>query len=251
MDWQAAATTLVVAAAFLQLRILDEIRDAAIDAVGHPERPLPSGLVTEPELRALAVALALVGVVLTVPFGVAELAACSLALITIWALGHGLPRRLALRHGMLGEALLHSVIVPELLLVAWTSVADLDAWAPLGAALLLAWGAGLTIELARKTVRPGEERPGVLTYSRELGRPRAILLGALAISAAWLGAGGLAIASHATTATAVVPLVAAGSIPLLTQRFGERIGTGALRSAAPILVLCLLLWPLVILAGTP
>jgi 4-hydroxybenzoate polyprenyltransferase len=129
LDWQAVATTFVVAAAFLQLRILDEIRDAAIDVVGHPERPLPSGLVTESELRTFAVALALVAIALTVPFGPAELAACSLALITIWALGRDLPRWLALKHGMLGEALLHSVIVPELLLVARTSVAGLDAWA--------------------------------------------------------------------------------------------------------------------------
>jgi hypothetical protein len=73
----------------------------------------------------------------------------------------------------------------------------------------------------------------------------------LAVSAAWLGAGGLAIASNAAAATAIVPLLAAGSIPLLTQRFGEQIGTRAIRAVAPILVLCLLLWPLVILAGTP
>jgi hypothetical protein len=106
-------------------------------------------------------------------------------------------------------------------------------------------------EAGRKTVLPSEERAGVETYSKALGRPRAVALVALSVAIAWLGAGALAVALDASSVTAVVPFSAAALIPLLGLRFGDRIGTGALRSASAVLVLTVLLWPLVIALGMP
>ncbi len=251
VSWEAAAITLAVASAFLQLRILDEIRDEDADRAGRPQRPLPRGLVTVAELRAFAAVAALIGVAVAALLGGAALAWYLLALGSIWLLGVDLPRRLPIRHGVLTYALIHSIIAPEILLFVWATGADVAGGAALAAALLLVWAAGLAMEVARKTLMPSEERSGVQTYSAELGRPRALLLAAMALSAACLGAGAFASAVGAPLEAAIVPLVTAGGIPLLARQFGYRIGTAAIQSAAMILVLSVLLWPLVIALATP
>jgi len=251
VNWETVATALAVACAFLQLRILDEIRDEDADRAGRPDRPLPSGLVTVAELRAFAAISALFGVALAASLGVAASACYVLALLSIWLFGLDLPRRLPIRHGVLSYALMHSIIAPEILLFVWATTASLPGGGALAASVLLVWGAGLAMEVARKTLMPSEERSGVETYSAELGRPRAVALAALSLSVACLGAGALAVAVGAALETAIVPFVAAGTIPLLARHFGDRIGTSAIRSTSAILVLSLLLWPLVVALGIP
>jgi len=44
---------------FFQLRVADEHKDFDYDALHHPDRPVPRGLVTLKELRSLAIAAAL------------------------------------------------------------------------------------------------------------------------------------------------------------------------------------------------
>jgi 4-hydroxybenzoate polyprenyltransferase len=251
VTWTTVVAAFAVACAFLQLRILDEIRDEDADRAGRPDRPLPSGLVTVPELRAFALVLALFGVVLAASLGAAASACYALALLTIWLLGSDLPGRLPIRHGVLGYALMHSIIVPEILLFVWATVGGPSGGGALAASVLLVWGAGLAMEIGRKTLMPSEERPGVETYSGELGRPRAVALAALAVSVACVGAGALAVEVGAASTTAIVPFVAAGTIPLLARSLGDRIGTSAIRSASGILVLSVLLWPLVVALGIP
>ena len=251
LDWDAVVAALAVTGAFLQLRILDEIRDEDADRTGRPDRPLPSGLVTVPELRAFAAVLAILGVALAASRGATACAWYGLALLTIWVLGLDLPRRLSIHHGVLGDALMHSVIAPELLVFVWAATAGLSGGAALAASVVLVWGAGLAMETGRKTMLASEERVGVETYSRAFGRPRAVALVGLSVAVACLGAGALAVALGASAATAVVPFAAAALIPLLALRFGDRIGTGALRSASAGLVLTVLLWPLVIALGMP
>ena len=146
---------------------------------------------------------------------------------------------------------MHSIIAPEILLFVWATTASLPGGGALAASVLLVWGAGLAMEVARKTLMPSEERSGVETSSAELGRPRAVALAALSLSVACLGAGALAVAVGAALETAIVPFVAAGTIPLLARHFGDRIGTSAIRSTSAILVLSLLLWPLVVALGIP
>lgn len=244
-------TALAVACAFLQLRVLDEIRDEQADRAGRPDRPLPRGLVSVAELRAFAAVSALLGVALAASLGAAAFACYVLALLSIWLLGLDLPHRLPIRHGVLSYALMHSVIAPEVLLFVWATTAGLSGGGALAATLLLVWGAGLAMEVGRKTLMASEERPGVETYSGELGRPRALALAALSLSVGCLGAGALAVAVGAASGTAIVPFVAAGAIPLLARGFGDRIGTSAIRSTSAILVLALLLWPLVVALGMP
>src|SRR5512141_395159 len=50
------AAAVVVGLAFLHLRLIDEVKDAEVDRLGRPSRPLPRGLVTERELTGAAIA---------------------------------------------------------------------------------------------------------------------------------------------------------------------------------------------------
>lgn len=244
-------TTVAVALAFLQLRILDDIRDAGTDLQGRPGRPVPRGLVNSFELRAFAVVAAVAGVGVTLLLGALPCAVFGVTLGVIWGLGTDQPRRLPIRYGVMGEALVHSIIAPALLLFVWVSGAPVGGGAALASSLILAWGASLALEGSRKIVRSSEEHPGVATYSAAFGRPRALLLTALAIATACLGAAGFATAVGASTAWTAVPLMGALLVPLATQRFGAAASTLAIRSASTILVLCLLLWPVAVLLGKP
>jgi 4-hydroxybenzoate polyprenyltransferase len=236
---------LAVVAAFLQLRILDELRDEAADRIGRPHRPVPRGLVTAAELRAFAIASAVTGIALAATAGVAPFAVYLVAVAAIWVFGLDMPARVARHPGPLANALLHSVITPSLLVFTWAAGAPAGPDGILAAAILLAWGASLALELSRKTFRPEEERAGIESYSRTLGRSRALLAAGLAHGAAWLGAGTLAAIAGAPAAVWVPPLVVAVAIPALAPTTGDRLGGRTLEAVASVLVLAVLLWPVV------
>jgi 4-hydroxybenzoate polyprenyltransferase len=208
---------------------------------------VPRGLVSVRELLALAIVVGLAGGALATSLGATAVACYALAAGTIWLLGTDRRRHAAGRYPRLRDALAHSAIAPLLILCAWASVAEIRPLPALAAALLLAWGASLAMEVSRKTVLPAEERDGVPTYSAELGRARALLVAALAIAAALAGAAWLDAAVRGLPGTAVVPLAAAAAAPLAVTRFGQRMGTGFVGTAAAALVLVALLWPVVVM----
>jgi 4-hydroxybenzoate polyprenyltransferase len=240
------AVALAVAAAFLQLRLLDELRDEAADRIGRPQRPLPRGLVTAAELRGFAFAAAVAGLALAAMAGIAPLAAYLVAIAVIWVFGLDLPGRVVRHPGPLANALLHSVIAPLLLVFAWTAGAPPGPDVILAAAILLVWGAALALELSRKTFWPDEERDGVESYSRALGRGRALLAAGLAHAAAWLGAGALAALAGGPAGLWVPPVVVAVALAALAQRAGEHLGRRGLETTASVLVLAVLLWPVAV-----
>lgn len=245
ISWRTGLVAVAVACALLQLRALDELHDADVDRVGRPERPLPRGLVTPTELRALAATTAVVGVALAAPLGPVPVAWYAMAVSATWLLKQGRADRLLPRRGMLADALLHSIIVPLLLVFAWAAVAMPVAEAPLAAAITIVWSAGLGMEIARKTVLPAEERPAVDTYSGAIGRPVALAIAALALSCAYLGAGLLAVAVNARMAVTLPPLAVAAAVIVLA-RSARRMRTAGIRAVASILVMGALLWPVVI-----
>jgi 4-hydroxybenzoate polyprenyltransferase len=252
MDWATAAVAVCVGLAFLQLRILDDVRDEGADRAGRPDRPLPRGLVSAVELRALAGVVAVIGVVLAAPLGATAVTAYLAAIAAIWTLELDLPRRLLpIPEDVLSTALLHSVIAPLVLLFVWTTNAGLMHVGPLAATLLLVWGSSLGMEIARKTLEPAEERPGVETYSAALGRGRAVGLTALAVSVALVGAGVFAATTAAPAPLIAAPLAAAGTILLLARHSGVRFRTIVLHAGAAITVLSALLWPLAVALVVP
>ncbi|OGO56480.1 MAG: hypothetical protein A2V85_03825 [Chloroflexi bacterium RBG_16_72_14] len=251
IGWNQAWAAIACALAFVTLRVLDELRDEAADRMGRPDRPLPRGLVSRAELRALAVGAAFAGAAVAAALGPAALAWYGLALGQVWLLDLGGDRRPAVLRGMVAAALLHSGIVPTVLLVAWAATAVPSASAVPAATLLLVWGAGLALEVGRKTYAAGEERPGVATYSAALGRSRALALVALFLAVTGTGAAVLAFAVGVSVPVAVLPLVAALAVSSVLIAASARIGTGALGAGVPLAVLAALLWPVMLAWGFP
>lgn len=240
------AVILAVAAAFLQLRILDEIRDADADREGRPDRPVPRGLVTIDELRALALCAAAVGLALAVLLGPPAVASYGLALGAVWFFGLELQRFLPVRDGPVGTAILHSVIAPLVLVFTIAAQGGPASVPVLLAALAVVWGASLGVEIGRKTLLPAEERSGVETYSAAIGRRQAARLGAAALAVALGGAAIVAASSGAGLALTVLPIALAGAWLVAAGPLLRRLGTPALRGGAAALALVALLWPLVV-----
>ncbi len=245
VDWRLAAVALAVAAAFLQLRALDEVRDEAVDRLGRPSRPLPRGLVTRRELRLYAAAAAAVGVGIAMTTGTTSAVLYGLALGAIWMAGHGRLFRAWARRGIVANALAHSLISPLLMAFAWFSATHSTSAGALGGVLLIAWGASLGFEVARKTRRPAEERPFVETYSGALSRARAIRLAAASLMVACVGALLVTVAVDGPAPAIATPMLAGGLAALLA-RVGGHLGTRALQSVVAGAVLGLMLWPVVL-----
>lgn len=183
----AALGALATVSFFFRLRVFDEEKDFALDAVTHPQRVLQTGRVTLPQLRALAGAGAALELGWSAAQGGATLVLWLLALLysllmrAEFGVGHWLRRQLVL------YAVSHMLIMPLViwwLFSAYTQGMPLDVrYLPLLGLLSLLGGFGF--ELARKLHAPAAERAGVDSYSRALGYGPA-----LALTVAVLLAGG-------------------------------------------------------------
>jgi len=185
--WAVAALgALATVSFFFRLRVFDEEKDFALDAVNHPHRILQTGCVTLPQLRALAWAGALLeagwsalrGPEALLLWGIAL--AYSLLMRAEFGVGRWLRERLVL------YALSHMLIMP--LVIGWIYGAYLVdsfdvSYLPL--LLLLSLLGGFSFELARKLHAPAAERAGVDSYSKAVGYGPA-----LALTVAVLLAGG-------------------------------------------------------------
>ena len=195
--------------AFFQLRVLDEFKDADIDARYRPERPVPRGLVRLSELRTLGLLAATLQLALVLALRPALwplLLLCwgFMALMTAeFFVPHWLKARPA------AYLLSHQPIVPLLQLLAsgWVWAAPghgVPVTALVGLALV-SFGAGLTLEIGRKIYAPEQEREGVETYTAAWGLAGALL--------AWLAGAGLACLGAAAFAQGFwrgLPLLAWG-----------------------------------------
>jgi 4-hydroxybenzoate polyprenyltransferase len=158
---------------FLELRILDEFKDARFDAEHYPERPVPRGLVTLAELRVVGLVIVAIQLVLNALLG---------ARILLLAVGVLLFTALTAREFFLGErlrrnfllyTLAHMTVLPVLACYAY-GLATLRGGDPAFEPafvlyLALSYLAGLLLELTRKTRAPDAERDGVYSYTKHLG----------------------------------------------------------------------------------
>jgi 4-hydroxybenzoate polyprenyltransferase len=167
---------------FLQLRIADEFKDFEEDRRCRPHRPVPRGLVSLGELRAVAVAGAAVqlGLALWVsPRLVLPLAA-------VWAYMLLMTKEFFASVWLKRHAVIylfsHTLILPLIYLyVSACGWLGPSLPPPGGLGFLLAFGfcSGLVVEIGRKVWAPADEIPGVQSYSRLWGYKTATL--------AWLG----------------------------------------------------------------
>jgi 4-hydroxybenzoate polyprenyltransferase len=187
---------LVLFGLFFQLRVADEHKDNEDDTKYRPERPVPRGLITLAELRAVAIVVGAMQLALTAwldwrLIGLLLLVWGWLALMTKEFF---VPKWLKPRP--IAYMVSHMAIMP--LIDLYATACD---WLPagdgghegfgltLGAFLLLSLVNGSSIEIARKCWAPAMEREGVETYSK-LWRPAragiavmVIILVGLALSA--------------------------------------------------------------------
>lgn len=168
------------------LRVLDEIKDAEIDRLHRPERPVPRGLVTLGEVRAAGLA----GVPLAIVAALAIDWRLLVPLAAAWAF-----MGLMTAH-FFAPRLLHASLLVTLLthmpVMAFVDLVLTGAeWAPHGGPapglwvfLALSFVNGCVLEIGRKTWSPEAERAGVESYSSAWGVGRAVAAWCLFVAAA-------------------------------------------------------------------
>jgi 4-hydroxybenzoate polyprenyltransferase len=182
--WVLAAAFVVTLGFFLQLRIFDEFKDAADDAVYRPYRPVPRGLVSLRELRLVGLAVAALQLALTVWVDRMAL----LYLVLVWG-GIGLLGREFfvgdwLRRHPLVYLFSHMIILPLILLYGVALAWPVGPPSGLGWFLGAGYANGVVFEIGRKLRAPQDEEPGVETYSVLWGIGRASAAWWLAVLAA-------------------------------------------------------------------
>jgi 4-hydroxybenzoate polyprenyltransferase len=190
-----AVSTLTAIGFFFLLRVADEHKDAEVDVRSRPELPVPRGLVTLGELRAVGAVVALAAVAanaLVLPQMLWVLAPAA-AWAALMAREFFVPEWLRARP--LAYLLSHMVVMP-LLFVYLTAADWLGFNSPpprsLGLFLAVAFLNGLLVEIGRKLRAPQDERPGVETYTQTWGIRAAtsawLCVLALAAVLAWFAA---------------------------------------------------------------
>ena len=171
---------LVLFGFFFQLRVADEHKDNEDDTKYRPERPVPRGLVTLGELRAIAIGVGVIQLALTAWLGQGLIA----FVLLVWAWMAVMTKEFFVPKWLKARPVIymasHMLIMP--LIDLYATACD---WQPadvalhqgfgltLGAFLLLSLVNGSAIEIARKSWAPDMEREGVETYSKLWGAGRA------------------------------------------------------------------------------
>lgn len=233
--WAMVVAVIALMGFFMQLRVADEHKDHADDSRYRPERPVPRGLVTLKELRLVAVAA-----------GVATLAATWVLdwrltglLILVWAWMGLMTREFfapaALRKRPILYMVSHMAVMP--LIDLYATACD---WLPAGVApggvhggglaafLLLSLANGVSLEIARKSWAPEDEREGVETYSSLWG------VGAAGYAAGAAMFAGLVLSAYVHVATGAHWIFLAGLLIIAALAVFSAIdyASGATRKAA-------------------
>lgn len=180
-----AATVVLV---FFHLRLMDEIKDADHDALHYPQRPVPRGLVSLAEIRALLVVCLAIEVVLNASLSPAALAAYALVGGFTLLMYREFFVGALLRANFLVYTLVHMPSLP--LLAVYAYVLALGAAGPriepaFALFLIATYAIGLSLEIARKFHAPEGEPPAVYTYTKHLGtRGATLLLASLVVTVA-------------------------------------------------------------------
>ncbi len=176
-SWQAMAVAVVALMCFfVQLRVADEHKDHAEDVKYRPERPVPRGLVSLRELRGVAWGAAGVTLGATVWLDWRLVG----ILLLVWGWMALMTKEFFAPKALKARPLLymvsHMAVMP--LIDLYGTAAD---WLPAGvspggthgsalaAFLLLSLANGVSLEIARKSWAPEDEREGVETYSKLWG----------------------------------------------------------------------------------
>lgn len=203
---------------FFQLRVLDEIKDAADDARYRPYRPVPRGLVSLRELSMCGIVAGAIQLGLAIALDPRLVP----LLVVVWAYMALMGREFFvsrwLRARPLAVILTHMPVMP--LIDLYMTACD---WVPAGAVvpgalrrlLLASFLNGIVIEIGRKVRSREREEAGVETYTALWGAKRAIatwLTGlTLALCCAVAAAQAIGAGSVASAALVATWLIAAAA----------------------------------------
>ncbi len=157
---------------FAMLRIIDEFKDYQDDLAWRPYRPVPRGLVTLKELSGVALFCLIIQVYLSTVLN--NLLPWLIWLGFIFLMSYEFFMGAWLKRHPIIYLLSHMISMP---IMAWTLITPFtnDSLAIINFSIL-AFFAGLLLEVGRKIRLPEEEEEGVETYSALWQRQRAILV---------------------------------------------------------------------------
>jgi 4-hydroxybenzoate polyprenyltransferase len=163
--WPIAFGFALALLAFLELRILDEFKDAKDDARYRPYRPVPRGLVSLRELRTVGLAAVACQLALAALAGGAAVVTLLLALAWMALMGREFFVSGWLRARPIAYVASHTVIAPLIALVIAACSGHAPDVAALAPFLALAYASSTVFEFGRKIRAPPDEQVGVETYS--------------------------------------------------------------------------------------
>ncbi len=180
VSWKVFAVgILTTISLFLLLRITDEFKDAADDAMYRPQLPVPRGLISFRELKMMGIVIVLLQIILNAVFFPAML----ILYVTVIAYLALMTKEFFiadwLKKHQFWYVVSHMMIIPLVDIYA----SGLD-WLLAGAAaskgllffFAVSFMNGVVLEIGRKIRTPAKEATGVLTYSFMLGTARATFL---------------------------------------------------------------------------
>jgi 4-hydroxybenzoate polyprenyltransferase len=182
--------------AFLELRILDEFKDASDDAKYRSYRPVPRGLVTLRELRAVGVTAVGIQLLLAAFAGGAAVVVLLATLAWTALMGREFFASAWLRARPIAYVASHAAVVPLIALAVAACSGHAPGVAALAPFLALTYASTAVFEFGRKIRAPPDEQTGVETYSALWGHRAAV--------AAWFAT----LATSALLAVAAVPTTA-------------------------------------------
>ncbi|MBO0933777.1 UbiA family prenyltransferase [Fibrella aquatilis] len=175
IGWREGWGIVAVISFFFRLRVFDEQKDYALDAINHPHRVLQSGRVS---LRQL-VAIAWVGALLELAWSVLM----GLPTVLAWAVavGYSLLMRYEffaphyLKKRLVLYAFTHMLIMPAIIGWVWAAYVPSQVFTyPFFLLALLSLLGGFSFEIARKLHAPDAEKAGIDSYSKAIGYAAAI-----------------------------------------------------------------------------
>jgi 4-hydroxybenzoate polyprenyltransferase len=171
---------------FLLLRLADEFKDAADDAIYRPYRPVPRGLVTLRELAGVGVLVLIIQLLITLLMGWKLLPYLLAAWIVLALMSREFFVAEWLRARPVLYMLSHMLILPliDLNLLAAAGQSGSEPSAAWGWFLLTTYTNGIVFEVGRKLRANEDEEVGVETYSALWGVPRATAVWLLAVGIA-------------------------------------------------------------------
>ena len=176
LGWREAWGMAAVVSFFFRLRVFDEQKDYALDAVNHPHRVLQSGRVTLGQLRNVSLAGALLELTWSVIMGMPTLVCWLLAVSYSLLMRYEFFVSRYLQERLVLYALTHMLIMPFVIGWVWSAyVPDYSMTAPLVLLAVLSLLGGFSFEIARKIHAPEAERELIDSYSKAMGYATAIV----------------------------------------------------------------------------